>query len=342
MPAHLIRRSVAFAALALALTALPARAQQATPAAQGTPAPFAGLAPDVFQRARAALDAQDYERALLDFGLFLALNPSYSQAWFGQAISFLSLEQPEQALASMNRALETAADNDGYRAALLGARAQVHMALQDIDSALADLGAAVELNPSAQSHADRARLYTQQGEYDAAIVDLNAALALTPDDPSLLIFRAFVHTQRNDRASAALDYARYINAIGQNISRNDPLVPGQAAFVTLEEGLVHVFQFEGRAGQLATVIAEGRPGAPVDPLLVLAAPDGQPLAGDDDSGGELTPLIRAVPLPVTGTYTVLLSHGFGGSAGDVAVAVQLDNAAPGPEATAEPTPTPGR
>jgi hypothetical protein len=80
----------------------------------------------------------------------------------------------------------------------------------------------------------------------------------------------------------------------------------------------------------------------VDPLLVLAAPDGQPLAGDDDSGGELTPLIRAVPLPVTGTYTVLLSHGFGGSAGDVAVAVQLDNAAPGPEATAEPTPTPGR
>ena len=170
---------------ALLLAAVPLAAQQTTPAAptpQATPAPFAGLAPDVFQRARAALDAEDYTRALLDFSLFLALNPNYSQAWFGQALSFLSTEQPEQALDSMNRALDTAPDNAGYRAALLSARAQIHMALENPDAALADLGAAIDVNPSAQSRADRARLYVQQGEYEAALVDLNAALALTPED----------------------------------------------------------------------------------------------------------------------------------------------------------------
>ena len=156
-----------------------------------------------------------------------------------------------------------------------------------------------------------------------------------------MLFRAFVQNQRGDRAAAGADYARYVNAVGQNISRNDPLVPGEASFVTLEEGLVQVFQFGGRAGQLATVIAEGRPGDAVDPLLVLAGPDGQPLAGDDDSGGNLSPLIRGVLLPATGTYTVLMTHGFGGSAGQVAVAVQLDSSA-GADATAGATPTPGR
>lgn len=353
MPARQIRRWSAVTGLAgvlLLLSTLPLTAQQAvtpTPVPQGTPtpAPFAGLAPDLFQRARAELNAQDYESALLDFSLFLALNPDYSQAWFGQSLSYLSTEQPERALESMNRALDTAQDNAGYRAALLSARAQIYMALENQDAALADLSAAIDVNPSAQSRADRARLYVQQGEYEAALVDLNAALALSPDDASLLVFRAFVQNQRGDQAAAGLDYARYVNAIGQNVSRNDLLVPGQASFVNLEEGVVQVFQFEGRAGQLATVIAEGRPGDTVDPLLVLAGPDGQPLAGDDDSGGELSPLIRAVPLPATGTYTVLLTHGFGGSTGQVAVAVQLDNG-PAPEATAEATPeaspTPGR
>lgn len=333
-------------ALLVAAGAASPVAAQATPAptAQGTPQPFAGLAQDLYQRARAALDANDLERAVLDFGLFLTFNPQSSQAHFGMGLALLGLDQPERALASLNHALDTASDSAAYRAALLSTRARVQMALEDPTAALADLSAAIDQNPGAETRADRARLYAQLGEYPAALVDLNAALALSPEDPALFLLRAFVYSEMGNTASAAVDYLGYISLIGQDVSEGEALTPGQAVLVTLEEGLVHALPFRATAGQAATIIVEGRPGAQIDALILLLSPDGQPLAGDDDSGGNLNPLLRAVRLPATGTYHILLTHAFGGAVGDVAIALQLGKgAAEGPaEPAAQPTPTPGQ
>lgn len=330
-------RSWLFAACLILLAAAPLAAQPATPAA--TPAPFPGLAPEVFQRARSELDAGNYGAARLYFSVFLALNPDYSQAYFGQALSLLNLEQLDEALMSIDRALETAPNNPAYRAAVLRLRSQIYGILGQPDEALADLSAAIELSPSADAYAERAGLLAGQEDYRAALADLNAALELTPDDPSLLLYRALLHRQLQDQASAAADYLQYINAIGTATGRNSPLRAGEAVLTELEEGLVQVFTFEGRAGQTATIIAEGRPEDPVDPLIVLIGPSGQPLAGDDDSGGGLTSLIRNLALSSDGTYTVLLSHAMGGSNGQVAIVVQLaGGAAPTSRA---PTPTPG-
>ncbi|MFN8379404.1 MAG: tetratricopeptide repeat protein [Anaerolineae bacterium] len=343
MSGGLFRPRLIIVSLALTLTVTPVLAQQGTPTPAPTTqatAPFLGLASDVFQRARTELEAGDYASALLDFSLFLTLNPTSSQAFFGQALSLLSLERPDEALQSIDRALETGQDSTPYRAALLNARSQIHLALELPDEAIADLSAAIELNPTAQTYADRARLYAGQEDYGAAITDLDTALTLSPDDPQLFLFRAYLHNQVQDPTAAGADYFQYINAIGTDVSRNDPLVSGQIVYTSLEEGLVQLFTFDARAGQTASLIAQGRPGDQVDPLIVLIGPAGQPLAGDDDSGGDLSSLLSNVPLPSDGTYSVLLSHALGGTTGQVAIAVQLSGGT-APTLTA-PTPTPGR
>lgn len=192
--------SLRAAALLAALAAIPALAQTATPA-PATPAPritatpYAGLAPEVFTQARTALDAGDFSAALLRFSIFLSLNPASSQAYFGQALSWLGLERPEDALESITHAIDTAPDNPGYRAALYSAQAQVHIALEQPEAAVEDLVAAIALNPTPLAYAERARLYLQLEDYESAIADLDAALAITPGDPSLLLFRAFLNNQ---------------------------------------------------------------------------------------------------------------------------------------------------
>lgn len=306
---------------ALLLAGAPALGQPATP--PPTPTPFIGLAADVFQRARAELEAGDHTTALLDFSLYLALNPGSSQAYFGQAISLLSLERPEDALQSIEHAIATAPEHAGFRAALFTTQAQIQLALDQPEAATASLSAAIELSPSAVTYATRADLLARRGDFQAAIADLDAAIALTPDDPLLYLQRALLHNQVQDRAAAGADYFQYINAIGVTIGRNGPLIPGEMIITTLEEGLVQVFTFEGRAGQIASVGAAARPGDSVDPLIVLIDPAGQPLGGDDDSGGNFDPLLRNVPLTTDGTYSVLLTHAMGGSAGQVAIGVQI-------------------
>jgi hypothetical protein len=52
-------------------------------------------------------------------------------------------------------------------------------------------------------------------------------------------------------------------------------------------------------------------------LIVLLDPNGDPIAGDDDSGTQLDSLISSFELPTDGTYTLLVSHAGGGSEGDI-------------------------
>lgn len=62
-----------------------------------------------------------------------------------------------------------------------------------------------------------------------------------------------------------------------------------------------VFTFEGVAGQFITAeMTSATPG--LDPVLTLYDPDGNPVATDDNSGGNGTALLRNVRLPVAGEY----------------------------------------
>ncbi|NJL94688.1 MAG: hypothetical protein HC915_13675 [Anaerolineae bacterium] len=70
------------------------------------------------------------------------------------------------------------------------------------------------------------------------------------------------------------------------------------------------YAFEGSTGQLISASVESN----FDAQLELIDPDGLALAFDDDSGGELQPLLEAIELPLEGTYILVVS-GFGSTDG---------------------------
>ncbi len=62
------------------------------------------------------------------------------------------------------------------------------------------------------------------------------------------------------------------------------------------------WRYQGRQGAYLTAAIKAQ--EQVDSRLSLYGPDGNLLAGDDDSGGNLNPEIYEFPLPVDGTYTL--------------------------------------
>lgn len=77
-----------------------------------------------------------------------------------------------------------------------------------------------------------------------------------------------------------------------------------------QEGVVYTF--EGAQGDVISIIVQT---GEFDSLVRVIAPDGLELAFDDDSGGDLNPLISGLTLPQDGTYTVIVD-GYRGVNGD--------------------------
>ena len=95
------------------------------------------------------------------------------------------------------------APNEAWRWALRGNQRQAH---PDRDGALADYARALELDPSAETYADRANLLFDMGRSDEALEDAQHAYDLEPNlDHAALLAR--VHAEHNDydQALAVLD-----------------------------------------------------------------------------------------------------------------------------------------
>lgn len=77
-----------------------------------------------------------------------------------------------------------------------------------------------------------------------------------------------------------------------------------------QEGVVYTF--EGAQGDVISIVVQT---GEFDSLVRVIAPDGLELAFDDDSGGDLNPLISGLTLPSSGTYTIIVD-GYRGVNGD--------------------------
>ena len=102
----------------------------------------------------------------------------------------------------------------------------------------------------------------------------------------------------------------------------------QTAFGAIDgPGDVDDWTFEGTADEIVT-IAVVADNAGFDPFLELLTPDGAILTSDDDSGGDLQPLIRGVVLPASGTYTIRV-RAFGEEAtGPYRLELSVDSGSP--------------
>ncbi|NJL95063.1 MAG: hypothetical protein HC915_15775 [Anaerolineae bacterium] len=158
-----------------------------------------------------------------------------------------------------------------------------------------------------------AQLYGRGG-LDTVLTLLDAdGNEVTRDDDSGLTFNArLIHVVAEAglytlRASAydAGDFTLSVETLevtpgGGAIAYGETL----SGFVLGEDG--EEWTFKGTTGDVVTIAVE----ATIDTTLDLLGPDGTSLTTDDDSGGNINPLITGFELPADGTYTIVVAPFF--------------------------------
>ena len=312
--------------LAFTLTAaLPAAAQQADPGTAQQPI-LQVTAPDLYQRAQTALDAQEYDRAVRDYSLFILLNPTFSVAYYERAHSHIGLNDLDSALADINHALRISQTNASpeFGAALYLLRGDIEAQQRRFDDALADYTQSLALNQTPETLLNRGLVYAARSDFQSALTDLDNAIGLDSSNPLYYLYRGQLNTAVQNLQGAGADYLDFFNLVSEPQDGAE-IKTGQAITLPVEQGVVYRVPFVGKAGQFASARATGESDS-IDPLMVLLDPDGNALAGDDDGGGNLTALIFDYELPEDGRYTLLVGHSFGGFTGNVRVQLQISDA----------------
>ncbi len=319
-------RKIAVISLVLVFAAaLPAFAQQPQPTPQQqTQLPL--IASGLLDRADQSLSDQDYQKAVLDLSLFIMLNPTYSPAYYGRAQGYAGLSNFDSALQDVNQALTmaTTIGTPAYNAALYSLRGQIDQQQQHYDTALDDFTQSITFQPTASALANRGLLYMSNNDMPSALKDLNDAIGLNSSNAALYVYRGLVNTRLKDLQSSGADYLHFFTLLQASPVNHATIQPGQAVSLNEDRAVVHIVPFAAKAGQYASALAVGR-GGDVDPLMVLIDAQGNPLAGDDDSGGGTSALILDYKIATDGQYALVVGHSLGGYTGQILLQLQLSD-----------------
>lgn len=153
--------------------------------------------------AQAALDAQDYARALTLAEKAVAALPASSEAHRMRANARRASKDAQGALADYDRALQLDARN--HRA--LAGRAATRLLLKDLDQALEDANRAIALRSDyAAGLSIRADVLIARKQFPEAIRDLDESLRLNPKNPHALLSRGNARYALRDYRRAIEDY----------------------------------------------------------------------------------------------------------------------------------------
>jgi tetratricopeptide (TPR) repeat protein len=168
-------------------------------------------------------------------------------AFFNRGYAHAENGDTDSAIADYGQAIELDPENpDTYNE-----RGDAWYDKGELDRAIADYGEAIRLNPEdATGYDNRGVAYNDKGDYDSAIADFGRAIDLDPDD-------AAAHNGRGDAYSEKGDYERAIADYSEAI-RAEP--EGAAAYTN--RGLAYI-----ETGNTA--------GAEADFRAALAAPQGE-------------------------------------------------------------------
>lgn len=186
------------------------------------------------------------------------------------------------------------------------------------------------LTPEQESAAyyNRALAYHNQEDWENALADYTAALQIFPDMHDALLARGIVYRETEDIVNAGVDFLKRIQLLQINAFTEDAITFGESIEIEMTYGNVYNIPFTGEEGQTIIIEADDADFSGVDPLIVLLDQDGNPIAGDDDFGGNLDSEIADFILPYSGDYTIVVSHANGGFDGLVRVALD-DFVSPG-------------
>lgn len=169
------------------------------------------IGPDIFERAGAAYGAGDFEQAIVDYSLFILLNPTFSQGYYWRGMSYVSLEDYENALNDLSRALDLPSPSAEFTAEIYASRSAIYAQQEQFDLALADLDAGLLINDASPDlHYRRGLIYVNQQRNAEALADLNVVVDLAPNFPNGYSVRGYVHQQLGDLEAAAADFTRLI------------------------------------------------------------------------------------------------------------------------------------
>ncbi len=140
---------------------------------------------------------------LLPLLLCLSARPGLAQTTCYQALAGGNLDQ---ALEVCTQAMQAAPDGK-TKAGLLNSRGLAWLAKGQLEMALADFSAAIELRPDyGLAYNNRAAAMARQGELSRAIADLDQALALMPGQAVLHVNRGRVHLLKGQLNPALADF----------------------------------------------------------------------------------------------------------------------------------------
>lgn len=216
------------------VAALPVSAQQPQP----TPSQGSGqqappvVAPELFNQGGAALQAGNYQQALLDYSLFLLLNPTDSQGFLARGFANQYLGELDSALADITQALSFAPPTSEYTARAYLTRADVYLQQENIEAALGDLNASLDIMPnSPEALATRAAIFTFQRRFDDALADYNAVISLQPDATFAYSQRGEINRQLGNLDAALADFNQALEMDPNNLDAyfNRALIYGTQA-----------------------------------------------------------------------------------------------------------------
>ncbi len=312
-----------FAALVLVgvllSTAVAARAQEGE---QGAPPPGFGI----YERGRNALNTGNFDQAVVDFSLFILLNPTDGRAYYARAVSYQERGDLDQALGDLTQALRYTDSLPELHAAVYSQRGNLYASSGRSEEALADFDEALNLSPTPQNYLMRAILYLEEADYQAAVDDLDEAINLTPGaEPELYFYRATAKSALANDDEAASDYLQWVNGIQERTAEADPLEAGQTITLNFEPSLVFSIPFEVEEGQTVNVVAANLSGD-ADPLMVITDEAGNPLVGNDTTrAGDTSAVIRGYQVEEGGSYNLLVTHSISGYNGRVVVLLEMQD-----------------
>ena len=253
------------------------------------------------------IQSGDLAQANLDYDQSLYLNPRYVPAYAGKAL--LTLQRGNETIALIYQGILEAlgAGNDQTTELLTSTIEMV-----DTETVPPVLG---------YVYYNRSNAHISDSNWDDALNDINAAIALQPEMQDYYMARGFIYSETDELALAAPDFYQRMTLV--ELSTIEGTIDfGQTVPVEMDYGVVARLTFTASEGQAVTLTARDSLGVGVDPLLVLLDPEGNPIAGNDDGGGEFDSLLDDYVMPADGTYTALVSHANGGFVGTVTVSLK--------------------
>jgi uncharacterized protein (TIGR03067 family) len=155
----------------------------------------------------AALDREDYDRAIEHFGQAIRLDPGLGVAYYGRALTYLSKKEYDRAIKDCAESIRLV-PNDPQPYSLRGF---VHMQMKEYGLAVGDLSKAIDLG---EEHHKvlvwRGQANHHLGEFERAIQDLTKAIKLRPGSAEAYYWRGESYLRgkkRQDLDRAIADYS---------------------------------------------------------------------------------------------------------------------------------------